>query len=117
MELRDQEGTIIDTQLTNEGGEFILAPPERGIYSIRATQSDLSSESTILKIGTDPITEIRLTLAARQELTLEVVASLPPIQHRLSSETYSVSRKDIEELPRGNNIAINRICFNPSQCG
>ena len=106
VEVRDQEGTIIDTQVTNEVGEFILAPPERGIYSIRATQSDLSSESTILKIGTDPITEIRLTLAARQELTLEVVASLPPIQHRLSSETYSVSRKDIEELPRGNNIEL-----------
>ena len=50
VELRDQEGTLIETQLTNEGGEFILAPPESGIYSIRATQSDLSSESTILKI-------------------------------------------------------------------
>jgi len=107
VELRDQEGTLLDTQVTNEGGEFILAPPERGIYSIRATQSDLSSESIILKIGTAPITEIRLTLAARQELTLEVVASLPPIQHRLSGESYSVSRKDIEELPRGNNIALN----------
>ncbi len=107
VELRDQEGTVIDTQVTNEGGEFILAPPERGIYSIRATQSDLSSESAILKIGTDPVMDIRLTLAARQELTLEVVASLPPIQHRLSSETYSVSRKDIEELPRGNNIELS----------
>jgi len=107
VELRDQEGTLLDTQVTNEGGEFILAPPERGIYSIRATQSDLSSESIILKIGTAPITEIRLTLAARQELTLEVVASLPPIQHRLSGESYSVSRKDIEELPRGNNIALH----------
>ncbi|MCA9452566.1 MAG: TonB-dependent receptor, partial [Nitrospira sp.] len=107
VELRDQEGTLIETQLTNEGGEFILAPPESGIYSIRATQSDLSSESTILKIENDPFLEVKLTLAHRQELTLEVVASLPPIQHRLSGESYSISRKDIEELPRGNNIALN----------
>jgi len=107
VELRDQEGTVIDTQITNEGGEFILAPPESGIYSIQAIQADLSSESIILKIGTDPILDIRLTLAAREELTFEVVASLPPIQHGQSSETYAVSRKDIEELPRGNNIALN----------
>jgi len=107
VELRDQEGTLLDTQVTEEGGEFILAPPERGIYSIRAIQSALSSESVILKIETDSLIEIRLTLAARRELTLEVVASLPPIQHRLSSETFSVSRKDIEELPRGNNIQLS----------
>jgi outer membrane receptor protein involved in Fe transport len=106
VELRDQEGTVIDTQVTNEGGEFILAPPDRGIYSIRAIQEALSSESTILEIGTNPLMDIRLTLAAREELTLEVVASLPPIQHRLSGETYSVSRKDIEELPRGSNIEL-----------
>lgn len=107
VELRDQEGTLIDTQVTTEGGEFIFAPPESGIYSFRAIQSDLSSESVILKIETDPFIEIRLTLAARQEITLEIVASLPPIQHRLSGESYSVNRKDIEELPRGNNIALN----------
>src|SRR5680860_378184 len=55
VELRDQEGTVIDTQVTNEGGEFILAPPNRGIYSIRAIQEALSSESTILEIGTNPL--------------------------------------------------------------
>jgi hypothetical protein len=109
VELRDQEGTLLDTQVTEEGGEFILAPPERGIYSIRATQATLSSESAILTIGADPIMELRLTLAARQEITLEVIASLPPIQHGLSSETYSVSRKDIEELPRGNNIDLHDV--------
>jgi outer membrane cobalamin receptor len=109
VELRDQEGTIIDTQVTNEQGKFILAPPKPGIYSVRAIQSPLSSESAILKIETDPFIEVTLTLAHRQELTLEVVGSLPPIQHRLSSETYAVSRKDIEELPRGNNIGLHDV--------
>jgi hypothetical protein len=104
VQLRDQEGSLLETQVTNEAGEFIFGAPGSGIYSIRSTQSSLSSESAIVKITTEPLTEVKLTLAARQELTLEVVAPLPPIQHHVSSETYSVSRKDIEELPRGNNI-------------
>ena len=109
VQLRDQEGSLLETQVTNEAGEFIFGAPGSGIYSIRATQSTLSSESAIVKIATEPLTEVMLTLASRQELTLEVVAPLPPIQHHTSSETYSVSRKDIEELPRGNNIELNQV--------
>ncbi len=109
VQLRDQEGSLLETQVTNEGGEFIFGVPGSGIYSIRATQSSLSSESAILKITNEPLTEVMLTLAPRQDLTLEVVAPLPPIQHHTSSETFSVSRKDIEELPRGNNIELNQV--------
>jgi len=109
VELRDQEGSLLDTQVTNEVGEFIFGVPDSGIYSIRAIQASLSSEAAILKIEMEPLTEVKLTLASRQELTLEVLASLPPIQHHASSETFSVSRKDIEELPRGNNIDLNQV--------
>jgi len=109
VELRDQEGALLDTQVTNEGGEFILGVPVSGIYSVRAIQSSMSSESFIVKISTEPLTEVTLTLASRNELTLEVVAPLLPIQHHVSSETFAVSRKDIEELPRGNNIELNQV--------
>lgn len=109
VELRDQEGSLLDTQVTNDAGEFIFGVPDSGIYSIRAIQASLSSEAAILKIEMEPLTEVKLTLASRQELTLEVLASLPPIQHHASSETFSVSRKDIEELPRGNNIDLNQV--------
>lgn len=109
VELRNQEGTLVDTQVTNDGGEFIFGVPESGIYSIRANQASLSSESAIVKISTDPLTEVMLTLASRQEITLDVVAPLPPIQHHASSETFTVSRKDIEELPRGNNAELHDI--------
>ncbi|MDR4492941.1 MAG: TonB-dependent receptor [Nitrospirales bacterium] len=109
VELRDQEGQLIDTQVTGNSGEFIVVPPRPGIYSVRAIQSTLSSESVIIRVDVEPIIEITLTLAARQEITLEVVAPLPPIQHKASSETISVSRKDIEELPRGNNIELQDV--------
>ena len=109
VQLRDQEGSLLDTQVTNDGGEFIFGAPESGIYSIRAIQASLSSESAIVKITTEPVTEVMLTLASRQELTLDVVSPLPPIQHHASSETFAVSRKDIEELPRGNNAELHDI--------
>jgi hypothetical protein len=109
VQLRDQEGSLLETQVTNDVGEFIFRAPDVGIYSIHAVQSSLSSESTIVNITTEPLTEVMLTLASRQELTLEVVAPLPPIQHHASSETFSVSRKDIEELPRGNAIELKDV--------
>jgi len=109
VELRDQEGSLLDTQVTNDGGEFIFGVSASGIYSIRAIQASLSSESVIVRITTEPLTELMLTLASRQELTLEVVATLPPIQHHASSESFSVSRKDIEELPRGNNSELRDV--------
>ncbi len=109
VELRDQEGSLLDSQVTNEGGTFIFRAPDIGIFSLRAIQSSLSSESMIVKITSEPLTEVTLTLASRQELTLEVLASLPPIHHHVSSETFSVSRKDIEELPRGNNAELQDV--------
>jgi hypothetical protein len=109
VELRDQEGSLLDTQVPNEGGEFIFGVSDSGIYSIRGLQTSLSSESFIVKISNQLLTEVILTLASRQELTLEVLATLPPIQHHGSSETFSVSRKDIEELPRGNNTGLNDV--------
>jgi outer membrane receptor protein involved in Fe transport len=109
VELRDQDGSLLNTQVTNAGGTFIFRAPDTGIYSLRAIQSSLSSESMIVKITTEPLTELTLTLSSRQDLTLEVLASLPPIQHHASSETFSVSRKDIEALPRGNNAELQDV--------
>ena len=109
VELRDQEGQLIESQISDNNGEFILGIPHPGIYSIRAFQSTLTSESVIMTVDVDPVTVVTLTLAQRQELTLEVVAPLPPIQHQSSSEIISMSRKDIEELPRGNNIELQDV--------
>ncbi|MDH5562996.1 MAG: TonB-dependent receptor [Nitrospirota bacterium] len=109
VEWRDQDGSLLEAQVTNKDGEFIFGVPAPGIYSIKASQAALSSETVVLKIGMEPLTEIQLTLALRQELTLEVLAPLPPLQHHVSSETFSVSRKDIEELPRGNNLALSDV--------
>src|SRR5215467_1708723 len=103
VEVKDQEGTTIATAITNDAGEFSVALPTAGIYSVSAVQETYRSEYVVLRVGTDPPKPVTLTLSKTTEIALEIVAPLPPIEYKASSETYSVSRKDIEALPRGNN--------------
>ncbi len=109
VQVKDQEGNPVVTAVTDEAGEFVVSVPHEGTYSVSAVQETYRSEYVIVKIGMEPPPPIRLTLALTQEIALEVMSPLPPIQYRASSETYSVSRKDIEALPRGNNSELHDV--------
>ncbi len=109
VQVKDQEGNPVATAVTDDAGEFSVAVPQEGTYSVSAVQETYRSEYVIVKIGTEPPPPIRLTLALTQEIALEVVSPLPPIQYKASSETYSVSRKDVEALPRGNNNELHDV--------
>ena len=109
VEVKDQEGTTIATAVTNDAGEFSITLPTAGIYSVSAVQETYRSEYVVLKVGTDPPKPVTLTLSKTTEIALEIVAPLPPIEYKASSETYSVSRKDIEALPRGNNNDVYEV--------
>jgi hypothetical protein len=63
----------------------------------------------VLKIGSEAPDPITLTLSKSKVIALEVRSPLAPIQYKASSEIYSVSRKDIEELPRGNNVELQDV--------
>lgn len=104
VEVKDQEGTLVATGVSNDAGEFSIPVPAEGTYSVSALQDTYRSEYIVLKIGTEAPHPITLTLSNTREIALEVRSPLAPIQYKASSETYSVSRKDIEELPRGNNV-------------
>jgi outer membrane receptor protein involved in Fe transport len=103
VEIKDQEGTTVATGVTNDAGEFSIPVPAGGTYSVSAVQETYRSEYVVLIVGDTSPKPVTLTLSKTKEIALEVVAPLPPIQYKASSETYSVSRKDIETLPRGNN--------------
>jgi len=109
VELKDQEGTRVTTALTNDAGEFSLITPGEGLYSVNAVSEDHRSEYVVLKIGREPPRPVVLTLAHTREIALEVVAPLPPIRYKASSETYALSHKEIETLPRGNNNDISDV--------
>ena len=109
VQIRDQEGTVIADGITNDAGEFSVTVPGAGTYSVSAAHDTYRSEYVIVRILADAPAPIKLTLAGSQEIALEVISPLPPIQFKASSETYSVSRKDIEALPRGNNVELHDV--------
>lgn len=106
VEVKDQEGTLVTSGVTDDAGEFSVAVPADGTYSVSAVQETYRSQYVILKIGAEKPAPLTLTLAVTQEIALDVVSPLPPIQYKASSETYSVSRRDVEVLPRGNNVEL-----------
>ena len=104
--VRDEEGNIVAQGITNPAGEFTITTPHEGTYSVSAVQDTYKSEFVVVKIGTEPPAPVTLTLTVTQEIALEIVSPLPAIQYKASSETYQVSRKDVEILPRGNNNTV-----------
>src|SRR5689334_6252243 len=81
VHVRDQEGQIVSQGVTNDAGEFSVAVPTDGAYSVSALQGTLRTEYVILR-GDAALTELlTLTLVPSVELALEVVAPLPPLQY------------------------------------
>ncbi len=109
VEVKDKDGNIVVHKVTNDAGEFAVEVPAEGTYSVSAVLETYRSEYVIVKIGADTPAPIKLTLSVTKEIAIEVRSPLPPIQYKASSETYSVSRKDIEALPRGNNVELHDV--------
>ena len=103
IEVKSQEGEMVSTGVSNDAGEFKVSVKEGGTYSVSAVQETYRSEYVVLALGEESLKPVTLTLSKTKEVSLEVVAPLPPINTKSSSETYSVSRKEIDILPRGNN--------------
>ena len=106
VQVRDQEGNVIAQGVTNQAGEFTVTVPQEGIYSVSAVQDTYKSEFVVVKLGAEQPAPLTLTLAVTQEIALEIVSPLPAIQYKASSSVYQLSRKDIEAIPRGNNIDV-----------
>ncbi len=109
VQVRDQEGNIVIQGVTNQAGGFSLSVPQTGTYSISAVQETYRSEYVVLELGTEQPKPVTLTLSKTREIALEVVSPLPPIQYKASSETYSLSRKEVDALPKGNNNEVYEV--------
>ncbi|HEX6726747.1 MAG TPA: TonB-dependent receptor [Nitrospira sp.] len=109
VQARDLEGNIVVQGVTNQAGEFTMVIPKEGTYSISAVQDTYKSEFVVVKVGVDPTPPLSLTLAVTKDIALEIVSPLPAIQYRSSSATYQVSRKEIEALPKGNNVDVHEV--------
>lgn len=109
VQVRDEEGTTVAETVTDDAGEFRVMIPAEKTVSISAVLDTYRSEYVIVTERSEPTAPIRLTLAQTEEIALDIVSPLAPIQYKASSETYALSRKDIEELPRGNNNELHDV--------
>ena len=109
VKVRDQEGNVVTQGVTNQAGEFSVTVPQEGTYSVSAVQDTYKSEFVVVKIGMERTAPVTLTLSVTQDIALEIVSSLPAIQYKASSETYQLSRKEIEVLPKGNNSDVYEV--------
>ena len=109
VELRDREGTLIASATSTDAGKFTLVVPQEGVFSVQAVQDTYRSEHVVITVGREAPAPVVLTLTETQDIALEIVTPLIPIKPNSSSENYSVSRKDIEALPRGNNLDLHDV--------
>ena len=109
VELRDKEGTLVTSATTTDAGAFILFTPRDGVFSVQAVQDTYRSEHVVIEISQEAPDPVVLTLTETKDVALEIVAPLTPVKPNSSGETYSVSRKDIEALPRGNNVDLHDV--------
>ena len=109
VELRDKEGTLVTSATTTDAGGFLLLTPRDGVFSVQAIQDTYRSEHVVIEISQEAPDLVVLTLTETKDVALEIVAPLVPVKPNSSSETYSVSRKDIEALPRGNNVDLHDV--------
>lgn len=109
VQVRDQEGNTLAQTVTDDAGEFSVTIPQDSTVSVSAVLDTYRSEYLVVTRGSEQARPIRLTLAETQEIALDIVSPLAPIQYKASSETYAVSRKEIEELPRGNNNELQDV--------
>ncbi len=85
VEVKNQEGALVTTGVSNDAGEFRVLVPADGTYSISAVQDTYRSEYIVLKIGIEPPAPVALTLSKTKEIALEVRSPLAPIQYKASS--------------------------------
>lgn len=109
VQVRDQEGNLVTQGVTNQAGEFVVTVPQDGTYSVSAVLDTYRSEYVVVQIGMVAPSPVLLTLSLTKEIALEIVSPLPAIQYKASSETYQLSRKEIEVLPRGNNNTVAEV--------
>ena len=109
VQVRDQEGNVVTQGVTNQAGELTVTVLEEGTYSVSAVQDTYKSEFVVVKVGMERAAPVALTMSVTQDIALEIVSPLPAIQYKASSETYQLSRKDIETLPKGNNNDVYEV--------
>ncbi len=112
VELRDEKGGLIGHAATDDKGQFELAPPKNGVYTLLAVKTGFKPASKVLVFATGARQAIAMTLEAETALTVPVRAAQIRAQNSVSStgaNKYTVTAQDIANLPRGDNADLTDV--------
>ena len=68
IEVKNQAGDMVSSGVSNDAGEFNVAVPEGGTYSVSAVQETYRSEYMVLTLGEEPVNPVTLTLSKTNEV-------------------------------------------------
>jgi hypothetical protein len=112
IELRDKAGNVIAHAATDQAGQFEIAPPTPGVYSLLAVKSGFKSSTKVVDFPAGTVAPISISLATQTALTLPVQANVIRAQNGVShtgANEYTVTAKNISDLPTGENTTITNV--------
>ncbi|MGH7778621.1 MAG: TonB-dependent receptor [Candidatus Binataceae bacterium] len=114
IELQDSGGKSVAKTESDQSGRFSIKAPQSGLYAIIVKKSGFKTGThlvTVTRAGAKPVV---MALESEAALSMTVAAKkLDQSRNALSPQTggsvYRFSRKAIQELPQGNNTALNDV--------
>lgn len=113
-ELQDSAGKSIAKTESDKNGGFSLRAPGPGVYAVIVRRSGFKTGTRIVTVTREGAKPIVVALASEAALSMTVAAKkLDQSRNALSPQTggsvYRFSQKAIQELPQGNNTALNDV--------
>jgi outer membrane receptor protein involved in Fe transport len=114
VELQDSAGRTVAKAQSNTEGRFTFAGAAPAVYAVVATKASFKTATSIVNVTAQGAKPLTLALQSEAALSMAVVAQrLNKARNSLSPETggsvYRFSEKAIQDLPQGNNTALNQV--------
>ena len=114
LELQNSAGRIVAKAESDARGHFTFAVLAPAVYAIVASKTTFKTATAIVNVTGQGAKPLVLALQSEAALSMAVVAQrLNKARNSLSPETggsvYRFSEKAIQELPQGNNTALNQV--------
>ncbi|MHB8382517.1 MAG: TonB-dependent receptor plug domain-containing protein, partial [Candidatus Binataceae bacterium] len=112
IELRNKAGTAIAHATTAQTGHFDITTAKPGVYSLVAEKAGYKTSTRVIFFPPPAPARISMSLDADTALTLPVQANVIRAENGVSdtgSNKYTVTAKEIADLPTGENSTITDV--------
>jgi Carboxypeptidase regulatory-like domain len=122
LELKSATGQTIRQATSDANGNFAFKRVAPGVYAVVSRKKGYKEASAVAISAASGAKPVRLTMESQHPLELPaIVSQLNRARNALSPETgstvYRFSDKNIDQLPQGDNTALNDIWVFSKSCG